>query len=183
MCSPVRALPGPRRLLPSYLRATSSRYQRRMVSGVTMLATSPSAFLPIALPLHREATTLGVGQAQPPSTELLPQGTILLDEILHHCDLLAGQPPSHGEDQELERRAGHGVAVYRRAVPKRWRHQPGQFGDAPNHLNGHGSHSSEFRHSTGLTATPPAELTSAAPPAQRTCAATHGGGRALVIPS
>ena len=42
--------PGPRFLLPSYFAATNSRYQRRIVSGVAMVATCCNAFRPSTLP-------------------------------------------------------------------------------------------------------------------------------------
>jgi hypothetical protein len=45
-----RGRPGPRFLLPSYFAATNSRYQRRMVSGVAIVATCSNAFRPSALP-------------------------------------------------------------------------------------------------------------------------------------
>src|SRR5450631_1830772 len=40
----------PRRALPSYFLATSSRYQRKIVSGVAIVATSAKAFRPSFLP-------------------------------------------------------------------------------------------------------------------------------------
>lgn len=46
----IRGLPGRRWLLPSYLRVTSYPCRRKIVSGVTMPATSPNARLPIAFP-------------------------------------------------------------------------------------------------------------------------------------
>ena len=42
--------PGPRRWLPSYFLATSSRYQRRIVSGEAIVATAARPFLPNFLP-------------------------------------------------------------------------------------------------------------------------------------
>ena len=49
--TPVRGRPGPRFFEPSYFRATSRRYHARMVSGVTIPATSLRTFRPKALPL------------------------------------------------------------------------------------------------------------------------------------
>ena len=46
----VFARPGPRFAAPSYFFATSSRYQFRIVSGVTMQQTLARSFLPSALP-------------------------------------------------------------------------------------------------------------------------------------
>jgi len=122
MTSTVRGLPGPRRLLPSYLRATSSRYHLRMVSGVTMQASSPSAFRPTRPALDRQPTALGVGQAQAPATELLAEDTVLLHEIGHRRFLAAREPARNHQDQELERRAAHGGRSIpaRRAKTTRW---------------------------------------------------------------
>jgi hypothetical protein len=70
------------------------------------------------LALHGQSQTLGIGEAQPLALQLLSQDAILSDEVLHHGDLLAVQPASHRENQELERQAGHGREAYRAKVPK-----------------------------------------------------------------
>jgi hypothetical protein len=52
-----------RRAEPSYLRAISSRYQRRIVSGVTRPANSPSLRRPTIRALDGQAASLVVGEA------------------------------------------------------------------------------------------------------------------------
>src|SRR6516164_6333193 len=62
----IRGRPGPRRLLePSNLRATSLRYQARMVSGRATLATSARALRPRRTDLAQRGS-LSVGELQPP---------------------------------------------------------------------------------------------------------------------
>lgn len=88
------------------------------------------------LALHRQAPTLGVGEAQPPAIKLGAEDPVLLDEILHRSDLLAVQPASDGDDQALEGRAGHSGAAYCPAVPKLLRRRPTQtFGDTCNRMS------------------------------------------------
>src|SRR5689334_9725334 len=72
--------PLPRRAVPSYLFAMSSRYQRRIVSGVTRPPSWSRTRRPSALPLRREPAALGVGEAQALVAELLAQNAVLLLE-------------------------------------------------------------------------------------------------------
>jgi hypothetical protein len=82
-----RGRPGRCRLLPSCFFATSSRYHRRIVSGVAIVATSASAFRPSCLPrrlVSNGSRRLGGLRAPPASllvgclaAELLLQGSIL----------------------------------------------------------------------------------------------------------
>jgi len=48
-----------------------------------------------------QATSLGVGQAKTSPAELLLQDSILFAEVLDHGVLLAADPPSGGDDEDL----------------------------------------------------------------------------------
>jgi hypothetical protein len=74
--------------------ATSSRYQRRIVSGVTRPASCFGAAAE-GLALGREPATLSVGEAQTPVAELLAQDAVLLLEILDNLALAAFTQPAN----------------------------------------------------------------------------------------
>ncbi len=95
----VLGRPRPRQALPSYFLAISFRYQRRIVSGVTMPATCV--------------------KTRRPSAQLLPQNPILFTQIVDQIVLVAIHPASDGEDEELQSR-GHGLRLLRRLG----RHRP-----------------------------------------------------------
>ena len=77
-----------------------------------MLATSPSRFLPIALPLiasrRRWVSVSSIGQPQPPASELLSEDAVLFYQVLRDRELVAGYPAGHGEEEELKRGGEHG---------------------------------------------------------------------------
>ena len=102
--------PRRRRALPSYFRAISLRYQRRIVSGVTtagdLRQNPPAEFLAS----HRESTALGVGQAKWTWAKLLPEDPILLPEIIDHVFLVAVHPAS-GREYEEAQSVGHSLRL------------------------------------------------------------------------
>jgi hypothetical protein len=77
-----RRRPVPRRADPSYFLAINSRYQRRIVSGVTRPANSPSRRRPIALPLRatRRRWSSVSRSRRPPSCS--PKHAVLLLEVV-----------------------------------------------------------------------------------------------------
>ena len=87
-----------------YFLAISLRYQRRIVSGVTMPATCvqdpPAEFVTA----HSESTTLGVRQAKRPRAQVFSEDPILLPEIVDQIVLVTVHPASEREDEELQRR-------------------------------------------------------------------------------
>lgn len=114
----MRGLPGPRFLLPSYFAATSSRYQRRIASGVTH--DGSDIMKPLStkcLPLHCQATLLGVAEPQPPAHQMLAKDPILRDKVLDYAHLTSVEPIGDGKHEELEHRGIHRPKVYLSTVP------------------------------------------------------------------
>src|ERR1019366_6075880 len=90
----IRGRPGVRRFCePSNLRATSLRYQARMVSGRAAIATSPSALRPRRRPISPRVRKL-----QPP-LQLAPQDPVFSSQILiPQQQLLVHRPRNVGQD-------------------------------------------------------------------------------------
>ena len=72
-----------------------------MVSGVTIVATSDKTRYPMAFPFGAKRRRLSVGQAKTSTPELLLQDSILFAEVLDRGILLAADPPSGGDDEDL----------------------------------------------------------------------------------
>ena len=85
---------------PSYFFATSSRYHRRIVSGVASVATGPA---PESLPEHRESSPLRIGEADAPAAELLAEHLDLLTLVLDQLLLVAAETHANPRRQELHR--------------------------------------------------------------------------------
>jgi hypothetical protein len=89
--------------LPSYLAATFSRYQRKIVSGVASDATSASRFRPSGPAPFGEETTLRVREAQTRWAEAASKHSVLHPQVLDRFALPANQPACNEEDnQELK---------------------------------------------------------------------------------
>jgi hypothetical protein len=69
--------------------------------------------------IHREPSTLLIGEAEPLPAELLPQGSVFLLEIFDHVLLVSIDPASEDQHQKLQRQSVH-QSKFRRAKPKKW---------------------------------------------------------------
>ena len=96
----MRGRPGSRVFDPSYLLATSLRYQRRIVSGVTMPATSVRR----RRPFHGQPASLVVGETQSSGTMRRAEDPVLLEQVFNDRLLLPVDPA--GEDMEEEGERG-----------------------------------------------------------------------------
>jgi hypothetical protein len=99
--SMTRGLPGPRLLLPSYLRAISVGCHASSVSGVTKVSRPRSAFPAQHLGLGREAPTLIISEPDPLALHLLSEYPVLFQYVLVHFHLLAGEPAGQSEYDDL----------------------------------------------------------------------------------
>jgi len=97
-----RGRPGPRRLLPSYFFATSSRYQRRMVSGLAMLAIFAQALAPEFVSELAQPAAFSVSQPNPPA-QLLKEKRVLLLKVRDGAVLVLRDPRRYPCGKELER--------------------------------------------------------------------------------
>src|SRR5262245_9842964 len=82
--------PGRRVFAPSYCWATSFRYQRRIVSGVTMPATAARRRRPRTWPFT--ARRRRWSSVQSPRAVHRAEDTVLLDQVLNHFLLVATDP-------------------------------------------------------------------------------------------
>ena len=98
----VRGRPELRFLEPSYFLATSRRYQRRIVSGVTMPATRWSPFRPRTMFFTARCLRLIVVQPKPSSTKSFTKDAILLHQILDDLLLVAVHPAREQEQEEAQ---------------------------------------------------------------------------------
>jgi hypothetical protein len=94
------ACPG-RRLASVHFRAISSRCDRRIVNGVTSVATSRNTPRPSRCPEHREAAALHIIQPQPAPSQLRFQCAILLAKERDHIMLLALEPSEQRDKEHL----------------------------------------------------------------------------------
>src|ERR1700730_4648516 len=95
----MRGLPGPRRAFePSNLRATSLRYQPRMVSGRAMVATSARAFAAQPMTDLAERLSLGVREFQPPPQLRLEDAVLGRQVFIPRQQLLVHRPGHVGQD-------------------------------------------------------------------------------------
>ncbi len=99
----VRGRPGLRRLEPSYLAATSLRYQRSKqgVGGDDRAQLSEGCSAHCACLLGEQAT-LGVGPADALGTKLFAQGAVFSLQVLDDRLLVTVDPSGNGEKEELE---------------------------------------------------------------------------------
>jgi len=81
--------------------ATSVRYQRRIVSGVTMPARPASRRRPSTVPFTARRR-LVVGEAQPPRPVRCAQDSVLFEQIVN--DGLLVDPAGEDQNEERERR-------------------------------------------------------------------------------
>ena len=77
----VLGRPGRRVFEPSYFLATSLRYQRRMVSGVTIPAMSARRRRPRSF--YGYAAPLVVGEAKPSGTVRGAEDAVLLEQVVN----------------------------------------------------------------------------------------------------
>src|ERR1700681_4853157 len=84
----VLGRPERRAFDPSYFLATSVRYQRRMVSDVTMPTMPASRRRPRTLPFYGQAATLVVGEAESSRSVRCAQDPVLLEQIVNDRLLL-----------------------------------------------------------------------------------------------
>ena len=111
----VRGRPGPRRREPSYLAATSLRYQRRSVSGCHDSAELVENVTADGLGFLTEATALRVGPAYAFGPKLFAQGSVFGLKVLDDGLLVAIDPAGEGEDKQVEVEVHRGVRDERRA--------------------------------------------------------------------
>src|SRR5262245_9266076 len=114
----VLGRPERRACEPSYFFATSVRYQRRIVSGVTTPTISASRRQPRALPF----TARRRGWSSVRRIRWVPcaarRDPILLEQVVNDCLLLPVDPAGEKEDKKRERRRQqvHGASVPERSV-------------------------------------------------------------------
>src|ERR1700730_16647807 len=112
----VLGRPGRRVFEPSYFLATSLRYHRRMVSGLTIPAMSARRRRPRTLPFTaKRRRWSSVRQSRRG-----PEDTVLLEQVVHDRLLVPVDPA--GEEKEEEGERGRKRA-HCRSVP----HGPSQF--------------------------------------------------------
>src|ERR687892_2579181 len=91
--------PG-RRYSDVHFWAISRRYQRRIVSGVTMVATCLRTRRPsLRTFTARRRRWSSVSRTRRPP-QLLPEDAVLLHQVLDHLLLVAIDPSSQGHEQE-----------------------------------------------------------------------------------
>lgn len=88
----VHGRPGRRVFEPSYFLATSFRYHRRMVSGVTMPADVRVPAPAKDLAFHGEAASLVVVEGNPSGTVGCAEDAVLLKQVVNHILLLPVDP-------------------------------------------------------------------------------------------
>ena len=104
MSGMVGGRPGSRVFEPSYLWATSLRYQRRIVSGVTHDSGDVrKATTAKDLPFHGQPASLVVGEAQPSGALRRAEDAVLLEQVGNDRLLLAVDPAGEQEEEESER--------------------------------------------------------------------------------
>ena len=105
---------------PSYLRAISSQYQRRIVSDVNQAREFAEPAMTDDPTLDSHVSPLVIGEAQPPSAELHAEHAVLLLQEVDDLELAGVDPARHPEDQKP-----HSLGAVRpphRARPRsRWR--------------------------------------------------------------
>ena len=111
--------PGRRVFEPSYFWATSVRYHRRIVSGVTMAATAARRRRPRTWPFTGETASLVVGQAHSPRSVDRAENTVLLEQVLNDGRLMAIDPAreEHQNEGERGRQRVHGESMPERRPP------------------------------------------------------------------
>jgi hypothetical protein len=112
----VLGRPGRRLFEPSYFLATSRRYQRKMVSGVTMPAIDARRRRPRTLPFtarRRRWSSVRRSRRDPCAARKDP---VLLEQVVNHLLLLSIDPPGEQQYEEGERRQQR---VHGRSVPER----------------------------------------------------------------
>ena len=102
--------PRPRRALPSYVWAITLRYQRRIVSGVTMPATCIQTRRPSCWPRTARRRRWASVRRSDRWPRCSREDPILLPEIRDQIVLVAVHPASERENEELERRR-HGLRL------------------------------------------------------------------------
>ncbi len=70
---------------------------------MTTVSISESPFLPTCLAFTASPSTLLIREAESLSSELLPQGSVLLLKIFDHVLLVSIDPASEDQHQELQR--------------------------------------------------------------------------------
>jgi hypothetical protein len=93
--------PGRRLFEPSYFLATSLRYHRRMVSGVTMPATAATTTEDLAF--HGEPASLVVSQAQSSGTVHHAEDAVLFEQVLNDRLLMSIDPAREQQEEEGKR--------------------------------------------------------------------------------
>jgi hypothetical protein len=108
---PERRRPGPARCaVPSYLAATISRNQRKMVSGVASDATSARRLRPRGLPFSPSRRRSASAKRRALGAEVRAQHTVLGTEVLDGLALMATQPARDQQDEELNWHGGRHCA-------------------------------------------------------------------------
>jgi hypothetical protein len=98
----VLGRPGPRFCEPSYLLATRRRYQRRIVSGVMMPATSARRCRPSVFPF-RASRRRWSSVRRTSRTVCRAENPVLLQEVLDDVLVLSIDPAGEHQEQEGER--------------------------------------------------------------------------------
>ena len=103
---------------PSYFWATSLRYQRRIVSGVTMPDDVRQAASAENAAFHGQAASLVVGEAQPSGSVRGAEDPVLLEQVVNDRLLLPVNPARDQQEQEGERarQRVHGGSLSQRAT-------------------------------------------------------------------
>ena len=100
----VHGRPGRRCFEPSYFWATSFRYHRRMVSGVTMPATVREAAPAEDLAFHGQTASLVVGEVQRSRTVGCEEDAVLLTQVIDDVLLVSVDPAGDKQEEESQRR-------------------------------------------------------------------------------
>ena len=85
-----------------HFRAISCRCHRRIVSGVTMVATCLRTRRPSRRPFCRKASALVVGEPEAASRHLLLADAVLLNQVVDDVLLVAIDPSAEGHEQHLQ---------------------------------------------------------------------------------
>jgi uncharacterized membrane protein len=82
---------------------TFMRRQALIVPVFAVVAAGTAVLNPFAWDVILTIGPLFVGEPKPLSFELILENTVLFDEIINHCLLVAVEPASQGDYQEMER--------------------------------------------------------------------------------
>jgi hypothetical protein len=109
---------GRRVFEPSYFLATSFRYHRRMVSGVTMPGDGREAPTAEDVAFHGQTASVVVGQLQSSTTVYRAEDAVLLEQVVNDGLLVSIEAAGEQQEEEGERARQR---VHRGSLPERGR--------------------------------------------------------------